>query len=583
MPYTLVRNLRYILDIDLDRAFGLDVGERSLEIMELKRFFVDSVMTYGRVEVPPDVIQNGRILQQEMLAKKVVELLALAKPHKVSTNRIVFSLPESTTLTHYFSIPLTEPTFTTMRNIREEELEKIILKEVAGIIPSDPATLYYDWQVARAGSSRSPDAALHVLFVGIPKETVDPYLKLFNELGFETMILDIESENLGRALISPEPYPQMIADIGTQTSTVSFFDPAGFLNLSVNIPIGGAAFTEAIAAALRVDPDQAERIKRTVGIGTYLGTDLGTVLQQPLGALVGEFKKTMLYYEARFGKSVGGSILAGGSALMPGLLDYLTAHLPVGVRIGNPLQKIIWKRHSSDTDDHPLLFSNVIGLALRGVARRAPGINILKRVPRSKFEVSHRLDLLALGHLKKTTFLRSLANNPLFVFIALFLSLFGLGYQVYTRFYQPALRKIIWKEQPPVVPLIPPEGPSLASSTETSTTAIASTSTTSTISVTPLGTSTLPVVPLETPTPNTTSGTIHPPLFRTIGIAVLIGDTPTGWLMVRSGPGATFAPVAKVYPGTTYPILEEQSGWYKITVDEKTQGWVSGQYSTKMR
>lgn len=61
---------------------------------------------------------------------------------------------------------------------------------------------------------------------------------------------------------------------------------------------------------------------------------------------------------------------------------------------------------------------------------------------------------------------------------------------------------------------------------------------------------------------------------------VTIGNTPTGFLRVREGPGTAYNEVTRVQPNETYPLLDEQSGWYKIRVGAN-EGWISGTYATK--
>ena len=61
---------------------------------------------------------------------------------------------------------------------------------------------------------------------------------------------------------------------------------------------------------------------------------------------------------------------------------------------------------------------------------------------------------------------------------------------------------------------------------------------------------------------------------------VVILDTPTGFLRVRSEASLGGAEVARVNPGETYDLLEESSGWFKIKVEE-VEGWVSAQYAQK--
>ncbi|MEK7573375.1 MAG: SH3 domain-containing protein [Patescibacteria group bacterium] len=62
---------------------------------------------------------------------------------------------------------------------------------------------------------------------------------------------------------------------------------------------------------------------------------------------------------------------------------------------------------------------------------------------------------------------------------------------------------------------------------------------------------------------------------------VLILDTPTGFLRVRSSSSASTSEVGRVTPGETYDVLEEDEGWYKIKLKDGTEGWVSSQYAKK--
>ena len=63
---------------------------------------------------------------------------------------------------------------------------------------------------------------------------------------------------------------------------------------------------------------------------------------------------------------------------------------------------------------------------------------------------------------------------------------------------------------------------------------------------------------------------------------VEILDTPTGWLRVREEPATTATEAAKVNPGETYPLLDEESGWYKIQYEDGKEGWISGKYAEKV-
>jgi len=68
---------------------------------------------------------------------------------------------------------------------------------------------------------------------------------------------------------------------------------------------------------------------------------------------------------------------------------------------------------------------------------------------------------------------------------------------------------------------------------------------------------------------------------------VVILETETGWLNVREGPGVSFEKVTKVDVGEEFIELERKENeageeWVKIQVEEKTVGWVFGEYVKKI-
>ena len=62
---------------------------------------------------------------------------------------------------------------------------------------------------------------------------------------------------------------------------------------------------------------------------------------------------------------------------------------------------------------------------------------------------------------------------------------------------------------------------------------------------------------------------------------IKIKDTGTGWLRVRESGSLAAKEVDKVDSGSSYPLLEEITGWYKIDLGDNKFGWVSTDYSEK--
>jgi len=64
-------------------------------------------------------------------------------------------------------------------------------------------------------------------------------------------------------------------------------------------------------------------------------------------------------------------------------------------------------------------------------------------------------------------------------------------------------------------------------------------------------------------------------------VNVLILDTPTGFLRVRSGNFINSSEITQVKPGESYELLEEKDNWFKIKITDTKVGWISSSYAVK--
>lgn len=62
---------------------------------------------------------------------------------------------------------------------------------------------------------------------------------------------------------------------------------------------------------------------------------------------------------------------------------------------------------------------------------------------------------------------------------------------------------------------------------------------------------------------------------------VTILDTPTGFLRIRTEPTTVASEAGRLSPGDKVMLMEEKTGWYKITTDKNIIGWISTQYAKK--
>lgn len=62
---------------------------------------------------------------------------------------------------------------------------------------------------------------------------------------------------------------------------------------------------------------------------------------------------------------------------------------------------------------------------------------------------------------------------------------------------------------------------------------------------------------------------------------VVIQETPTGYLNVRSSGSITSTKITVVYPGNTLELISEKDGWYEIKLSDGKTGWILSDYAKK--
>ncbi|MCR4283807.1 MAG: type IV pilus assembly protein PilM [Parcubacteria group bacterium] len=489
---------------------GVDISDSSVEVLRLngKR----EIVNHARIILPEGIVENGKIIDKEKLVLSLKEVLEKAGGRDVVSSskkiKVVISLPESKVFVRNFELPI---------DLKNDDLKQEIMSEINKIAPSGLDTVYWDYVLVSTKKSH------HILFVAVPKYLVDEYKEVAELAGLEVIIIDVEASSLGRALLKPLflKANSMVVDIGTRTSDISIFGRDGLLHLSVSAPVAGSQLTQAVMDKLAKSREESEELKRTFGFNDNgEGHQISVILKNSFEEVLDKIKKAINYYQNNVNGKVEEIILAGGSSSLPGLDEYLEKSLGVKVKIGNPIEKLKNGQILNNREKQSVLFSNVIGLALRGLDDSWRGINLLPKVSGSS--------------IKREVILKYLLSLLVGILI-----LASLGYTFYSHRTK--------SQNQDVVPLVEN---SLISATSTDM-----------ISDEIDGMS----IQIEE---------------EIIKEEVIITNTPTGWLNVRSGPGTSYAQITKVYPKETYSLIEEKDDWYKITIDEKTEGWVISDYAT---
>ncbi|MBI2484349.1 type IV pilus assembly protein PilM [Candidatus Uhrbacteria bacterium] len=360
---------------------GVDIGTSSVKIVELgsasdgKR----SLLNYAMVEQPP---QSVRGLTQEESSSVAGYIKAILEKTKFSTKKTNAALPTYAVFSSLISLPA----------MSDEELESAIQWEAKKIIPLPLEEIELDSKILNKSGKKKgglsfgkkeeeksegkEDRTVKVLITGASKDTVSRYTTIFQECGLQLVSLETEMIALSRSLIGLDTAETMIVEIGANLTDIIIVE-GGVPFLGRSIETGGTAMTRAIVSSLGISEKRAEQLKRDIGVVALdeSGGSAGVpaILKSTLEPIVHEIRYTLDLYKnypvTPTGKGSGAVdkiILTGGSALLPGLVDYLGKELDMRIILSDP-----WNGIEYPTDLKPVLaslgpkFSVAIGLAMR--------------------------------------------------------------------------------------------------------------------------------------------------------------------------------------------------------------------------
>ena len=359
-------------------AFGLDISDFSIKIAKLKKSGRNfKLVSFGEFSIKPGIIQDGDIKEKDALVKLIEKSLGSVKGEKIRTNQAIVSLPEGKSFLEIIKLPLMEP----------EEIEQAIRYEIENYIPLPVEDVYWDFQIIQPFSKHLKHT--NVLVAAIPKKAADPYLAVLKQAGLKTLVLEVESTAIARALVPVEAEAKqvLLLDLGATRTGFTIFSGSSLICI-FSIPVCGRIFDQAIAKEFDVALEEAENLKKKYGLNQKIRIEIqnglkkklkpGRVFEAMIPALTDlseQIQKYIDYYYTHIdldsrAKKIDKVFLSGGGSYLEGIRDFLAEGFKLPIELGDPWINITngIRGHSSKKFlKKPLIYTTVLGLALRGV------------------------------------------------------------------------------------------------------------------------------------------------------------------------------------------------------------------------
>ena len=348
-------------------AFGLDFGDSSIKLVQIiKKFNLRGRPSFElkllrKVELLPGCIAQGEILQPEAVKQKILHLLGYEGNEfkKLSCPWLVFNLPVTKGFLKLIEIK-TPPVQVTTEDVKLEAVKHV---------PFDIKEAYLDWQII---NKEEEEAKTSLVLVGLaPKNIVDSYCSILDNLGLNPIAIELEDLSIARAMITGNKTymgeARAILDLGASRSTIIIYDK-GSIQFSQIINFSGELIHTALMQALKIERSEAEELKNKNGLTydpahpLYLKT-----VSEIAEKLLSDIAKAINYYANHFSSPnpVTHITMSGGVAALKNLDKIITKKLGVGAYPGNAW-KNIYNEKLINRDRYELLsFASAVGLGLR--------------------------------------------------------------------------------------------------------------------------------------------------------------------------------------------------------------------------
>ena len=309
--------------------FGLDISSSSVKVLEIAEAGKDAyrVERYAIEPLARDAVVDGNINNLEAAAD------AVKRAHKRLGTRIkhvAMAVPTGAVITKKITVSAA---------LREEDLEVQVEGEANQYIPFALEEVNLDFQVI-GPSPTNPDEQ-EVLIAATRKEKVSDRYAVAENAGLKPLVMDVESfaQQTALSLVvhglpgGAKDQNVAIVDVGANVMQVTVLrnDQSVYTREQA---FGGNQLTQEIVTRYGMSPEEAENAKRSGGLPDDFEAE---VLKPFMQNLSGEVQRALqFFFTSTQYHNVDHILLAGGSAVIPGLDEVVHTQTQVATSVANP-------------------------------------------------------------------------------------------------------------------------------------------------------------------------------------------------------------------------------------------------------
>lgn len=360
-------------------AVGLDIGTDHVRVAQVKAAGAGYVLTaYGSVDLAIGAVADGEIVDVSAVASAIKEVWRRSGVHGkncsvgVSNQRVIVRL---------IDLPFME----------RGELENAIQYQAQDYIPMAVEDSILDFEIIGDYMTPADEHMMEVLLVAAHREMIGNTVAAVEGANLKLDRVDVSSFAVVRAVLGDTP--EVLPPDNGQASAVVHIS-SGLTNITVverGIPrfnrvssLAGSTFTRAVANVLNIGFDEAEDLKRRIGLPDVASAEPEAIpgvdpeyvpvvyesIEREVNKFISEIRRSLDYYLTQTAqvRTIQRILLTGSGAQLRNLAQYLEKGLQAQVLIPDPLERVkIAGGAERAVDADRMGAVTAVGLALGGL------------------------------------------------------------------------------------------------------------------------------------------------------------------------------------------------------------------------
>lgn len=237
---------------NLSSVLGIDIGSQSIKVVELKQTGKEfAVSAVGMVQTPNGLVDHTGVYDTDTIGPMIKQLCTNIG---ATVGQCVLSISgQASILVRTLEVPKVSP----------NELKQTMEWEISRNIPFAESTVVSDY---KAFPSTDPNSMnMDVVMAIAPQSAVDTLMGIGKKAGKQVHAIDVEPLSMARILKSGydaelRGETVCVIEVGHKSTAINMYRD-GQLLMPRQVPVGGEAFTSAVASGMGVGVEDAERMK----------------------------------------------------------------------------------------------------------------------------------------------------------------------------------------------------------------------------------------------------------------------------------------------------------------------------------